>query len=537
MTQYPWWQTGVIYQVYPRSFMDGNGDGIGDIPGIITKLDYLATTLGIQAIWLSPFYRSPMADFGYDVADYRDVDPIFGTLADFDQLLAEAHKRGLHIIVDFVPNHSSNQHPWFQESRSSRDNPKRNWYTWRDGKDGKPPNNWLSVFGGSAWTYDDLTGQYYLHSFLAEQPDLNWRNPEVKAEMFATVQFWLDRGVDGIRIDVAHFIMKDPDLRDNPVNEQNAMLGYKSFGDYDSIIHVHDKGHSDIHGIYRELRAIMNKYDAVSPRMSVGEIHLPDWKEWASYYGEALDELHMPFNFSMLGAKWDAVNIRSLVDAQEAALQPGAWPNFVLSNHDEHRIPSRIGEAQSRVAMMLLLTLRGTPQIYYGDEIGMVDVEIPPGQEQDPWGKNVKGLGLGRDPERTPMQWDASPNAGFSPAGVATWLPVAPDYATRNVAAQMGDAHSMLNFSSRLLQLRAAEPALHHGTYHPLASPDAVFAYLREEAGVRFVVLLNFSHDEQRVELPYDQGTIALSTSMDRTGTEDLRSLTLRPDEGILIRL
>jgi alpha-glucosidase len=541
MSTHPWWQTGVVYQVYPRSFKDSNNDGIGDLPGVIEKLDYLRDILGIDAIWLSPFYPSPMADFGYDVANYRDVDPMFGTLADFDRLVAEAHKRGLHIIIDFVPNHSSDQHPWFQESRRSRDNPKRDWYVWRDGKDGKdgiPPNNWYSVFGGSAWEYDEHTGQYYLHSFLPEQPDLNWRNPEVRAEMFDTVRFWLERGTDGIRIDVAHFIMKDPDYRDNPLVESGALMGYKSFGDYDTLVHLHDKGHLDVHGIYRDLRALMNEYDKVSPRMSVGEIHIKDWKEWAAYYGEQLDELHMPFNFSLLGVDWNAPLFRELIDGQEASIPPGAWPNFVLSNHDEHRIPSRLGPVRARAAMMLLLTLRGTPQIYYGDEIGMLDVEIPPEREQDPWGKRVKGLGLGRDPERTPMQWDASPNAGFTGAGIETWLPISPDYAALNVAVQRDDPHSMLSLTRTILALRRAEEALNHGSYTPLdVAPDRALVYLREAGESRFLVIINFTSDALTLDFPYGSGKVEVSTQMDRVGTESLSGLRVRGDEGLIIRL
>lgn len=405
-----WWQSGVIYQIYPRSYMDSNGDGIGDLRGVISKLDYLANTLGVDAFWLSPFYKSPMADFGYDVSDYCDVDPIFGTLADFDELVKEAHARNLKVVVDFVPNHCSDQHPWFVEARSSKDNPKRNWFTWRDPKpDGSPPNNWLSVFGGPAWTLDPQTGQYYLHSFLPQQPDLNWRNPEVKAEMFKAMRFWLDRGVDGFRIDVAHFIMKDPELRDNPLNTGGASQMQKPMGDYDSQIHLYDKGHADNHPLYREIRALLNEYDKIAPRMSVGEIHIFDWEEWATYYGNPDDEVHLPFNFALVGAPWRADVLRTVVDNVERVLTRGQQPNYVFSNHDEPRISSRLGAESARSVMMALLTLRGTPTMYYGDEIGMVNGDITPDMIIDPWGKNYPELG--RDPERTPMQWDSSPNA------------------------------------------------------------------------------------------------------------------------------
>jgi glycosidase len=328
-----WWQRGVIYQVYPRSFCDSTGNGVGDLPGITSKLDYLADTLGVDAIWLSPFYRSPMADFGYDVADYTAVDPLFGTLADMDQLLAKAHQRDLRVIVDLVPNHTSDQHPWFIESRSARDNPKRDWYVWADARaDGSPPNNWLSVFGGEAWEWDTATGQYYLHSFLKEQPDLNWRNPEAREAVFEVVRFWLERGVDGFRIDVAHYIMKDPEMRDNPPNWDLNLAIHRSLGAYDSQIHLYDKGHADVHHVYRELRRLLDSYSAERPRMSIGEVHLFDWQEWASYYGQDLDELHMPFNFHLLKVLWQVPAIRETVAGVEAAVPPGGWPNYVLGN-------------------------------------------------------------------------------------------------------------------------------------------------------------------------------------------------------------
>jgi len=404
-----WWQTGVIYQIYPRSFRDSNDDGIGDLPGIIQRLDYLSETLGVDAIWLSPFYPSPMADFGYDVSDYCNVDPMFGTLADFDRLVAEAHQRHLQVIIDFVPNHTSDQHPWFAESRSSRQSAKRDWYVWRDAKpDGGLPNNWPSHFGGPAWEWDAATQQYYLHSFLKEQPDLNWRNPETKAAMFDAVRFWLERGVDGFRLYVAHYFMKDPDLRDNPPAPQPSTASYKQINEYDKFLHINDKGHPDAHQVFREFRALLDSYEAMRPRYSVGEIHIFDWREWVKYYGQ-LDELHMPFNFALLWAKWEAQSVRQVVDSLEAVLPPGAWPNYVLGNHDEPRLASRYGREQARVAALLLLTLRGTPTLYQGDELGMVNADIPADQQQDPYGLRVPGMG--RDGCRTPMQWSDAPNA------------------------------------------------------------------------------------------------------------------------------
>jgi alpha-glucosidase len=321
---FPWWKRGVIYQIYPRSFQDGNGDGTGDLPGILSRMDYLSW-LGIDAIWISPFYPSPMADFGYDVSDYCDVDPLFGTLKDFDALLTEAHERGIKVIIDFVPNHTSDQHPWFLESRSSRDNPKRDWYNWRDPKaDGSPPNNWLAVFGGPAWTFDEKTGQYYQHAFLPQQPDLNWRNDEVKQAMLDALRFWLNRGVDGFRFDVAHHILKDPEFTDNPPNE-GVLNFHRQMGDYDTQLHVNDRMHPDIHALYREIRAVIDSFDTPEqPRFMIGETHIFDPVQWASLFGEHLDEMHMPGNFGLLKAAWNARDIREHIESIEAATPANA---------------------------------------------------------------------------------------------------------------------------------------------------------------------------------------------------------------------
>jgi alpha-glucosidase len=536
MEQPLWWQRGVIYQVYPRSFKDSSGDGIGDLRGVIEKLDYLHD-LGIDAIWLSPFYPSPMADFGYDVSDFTDVDPMFGSIEDFNALVEEAHRRDLRIIVDFVPNHTSDQHPWFLESRSSRDNPKRDWYFWRDAKpDGSLPNNWLGAFGGSSWEWDEATQQYYLHTFLKEQPDLNWRNPEVKAAMLDVLRFWLDRGVDGFRLDAVHFMMKHPDLLDNPPNPEKT-VGFKPLGEYDSLFHIHDMAHDDIHSFFREFRALLDSYSAQRARFSIGEIHMLDWAKWASYYGANLDELHMPFNFHFLFSPWTVRDLQQVIDNVESHIPNGAWPNFVLGNHDEHRISSRIGQDKARAAMMLLLTLRGTPTIYYGDEIGMHDVNIPPELEQDPWGKNVAGIGLGRDPERTPMQWDDSANAGFSAEGVTPWLPVSPDYEIVNVNAQSSDPRSMLTLTRRLLSLRRAIPALHVGSYRALPNENCL-VFGREYHQEQWIVAINFLDQETMLSLPgLGRGQIILSTELDREETVNLSQLHLRGNEGCIIRL
>lgn len=536
----PWWQTAVIYQVYPRSFQDTNGNGIGDLLGIIQRLDYLVDILGVDAIWLSPFYPSPMADFGYDVENYTEVHPLFGDLNTFNRLVQDAHVRGVHIIIDLVPNHTSDQHPWFLSSRLSKVDTKRDWYVWRDANpDGSPPNNWLSVFGGSAWEWDDVTGQYYLHSFLKEQPDLNWRNPEVKEAMFDVVRFWLDRGVDGFRIDVAHFIMKDPLMRDNPPNQSNHLFIHKPIGTYDQQIHLYDKGHEDVHQVYQELRTLLDTYTPDRDIVSIGEIHIFDLVDWAGYYGKNLDELHMPFNFLLLKVKWTAQEIRRCVEGIERAIPPGAWPNYVLGNHDESRIATRIGEAQTRIAAMLLLTLRGTPTLYYGDEIGMLDVPVPHENQQDPWGIRIPGLS--RDPNRTPMQWGHEPNAGFSPPKVKeTWLPLDSEYTRINVKKQLDDSQSLLNLYRELLSLRRQTPALLSGSYESV-NCDTIdcFVFKRwitDEPEI--LVTLNMTNQDKTIELSKSgQGVLLLSTQLDRQGTIELQSIQLRADEGLIIQV
>lgn len=539
-----WWQHGVVYQVYPRSFRDANGDGIGDLAGVLEKIDYLSGTLGVDAIWLSPFYPSPMADFGYDVSDYCDVDPTFGDLATFDALVAAAHARGVRIIVDFVPGHTSNQHAWFQASRSSRDNPYRDWYVWRDPKpDGSPPNNWAATFGGSAWQRDDLTGQLYLHSYLPEQTDLNWRNPAVRAAMLDVLRFWLDRSVDGFRMDALGRIAKDPLLRDNPVNPEATGDFHKAMGDYDRQIHVNDQRHEDIHGYLAEMRTVLDRYEAADgrPRVAIGEIHIYDLSELGRYYGATLDELHLPFNFGLLKLPWAARAIRDHVDAYEASLPPGAWPNYVLGNHDEARIATRVGVGHARLAMLLLLTLRGTPTLYYADELGMEDVPVPPERAQDPWGMRVPGLNLSRDPERAPMPWTAQPNAGFCPPDVEPWLPIAPDLAQVNVETQLGDPRSMLSLTRQLLALRRASPALTRGSYRALdwpGLPDTCYLFVRENAEERLLVALNFGDDALEVALPDGlHATLLLSTRLDRPEAAIPGALALRPAEGIVARL
>jgi alpha-glucosidase len=526
---YLWWQRGVVYQIYPRSFQDSDGDGIGDLPGITSRLDHLRW-LGVDALWISPIYPSPMADFGYDVSDYCGVHPMFGSLDDFDELLAEAHARGLKVILDFVPNHSSDRHPWFRESRSSRDDPKRDWYIWRDpAPGGGPPNNWLSNFGGPAWTLDEATGQYYYHAFLPEQPDLNWRNPEVVEAMLDVLRFWLDRGVDGFRVDVIWHLIKDEEMRDNPPNPTWTPAERP----YDALLTVHSTDQPEVHEVIARMRALVDGYDE---RVLIGEIYLPV-ERLVAYYGEDHSGVHLPFNFQLVLAPWDARHIAALIEEYEAALPEGGWPNWVLGNHDQSRIASRVGRAQARVAAMLLLTLRGTPTIYYGDEIGMRDVEIPPGRVQDPFERNVPGIGVGRDPERTPMQWDGSPGAGFTTG--EPWLPIAGDHDEHNVEAERHDPRSMLSLYRALLTLRRGERALEVGRFELVAAEGEVLAYLRRGGGGSdaFLVALNLGREPAALHRPGTAGGIELSTLLDRSGERVGETLELRGDEGVIVRL
>jgi alpha-glucosidase len=530
-TNHEWWQTGIIYQVYPRSFMDSNGDGVGDLPGIMARLDYLAW-LGVEAVWLSPIYPSPMADFGYDVADYTDVHPLFGTLADFDALVAEAHRRGLKVILDLVPNHTSDQHLWFLESRSSRDNPKRDWYIWHDpAPGGGPPNNWLSNFGGSAWEWDAATGQYYYHAFLSEQPDLNWRNPAVVRAMHDSLRFWFDRGVDGFRIDVIWQMIKDDQFRDNPPNPAYRPGDY----DYAAFLPIYTTDRPEVHGVIAGMRRVFDEYPE---RVMIGEIYLP-LEQLITYYGTDVPEAHLPYNFQLVTLPWEARTIAVAIETYEALLPSGAWPNWVLGNHDRSRIATRVGPAQARVAAMLLLTLRGTPTIYYGDEIGMHDVPIPPELVQDPFEIRVPGLGHGRDPERTPMQWSAGPGAGFTTG--TPWLPLADDYALANVEAERTEADAPLALHRQLIALRRAEPALTVGSYRALVAEGALLAYLREGEGRRFLIALNLGHEAATfaTDALTSGGQVVLSTHLDRVD-EALPAgalLALRPDEGVIVRL
>ena len=512
----PWWKLGTIYQVYPRSFADGDGDGIGDLPGLIGRLDHIAK-LGVDAIWLSPIFRSPMHDFGYDVADYRDVDPVFGTLADADRLIAAAHAGGLRVILDFVPNHTSSLHPWFLDARRSRNAPHRDWYIWRDPTpDGGPPNDLLAHFGGSAWTFDEATGQYWYHSFLPEQPDLDWGNRDVRAAMLDTLRFWFSRGVDGFRIDVVWMIAKDnAPWQDGRIGATPSGLG----GDPRDALE-HGDG-PDMEERLRELRAVAEEYPG---RVLVGELYMEPARA-VRYYGRDGDGLQLPLNTTLITTPWNVPAVRRTIEACEAAMPPSVWPTWVVGNHDQRRVATRLGSAQARVAAMLLLTLRGTPTLYNGDELGLPDVPVAPSRVVDP---------DGRDPQRSPMPWTGGPNAGFSTA--EPWLPVVADPGTWCVEAQDAAPRSMLALHRRLLGLRRVEPALHLGSWTGVAAPEGVLAYDRETAGSRFRVLLNL--EARPADVVLDDGwAVALSTGLDREAGEPAGDvLRLQADEGVILR-
>lgn len=507
---FSWWQEAVFYHIYLRSFVDSNGDGIGDIPGLISRLDHLKgrpESLGIDAIWLSPFYPSPDKDFGYDVADYCDIDPRYGTLADFDRLVDEAHKRGIRIMIDLVFNHSSDQHPWFRESRSSRNNPKRDWYIWRDARQNKRrPNNWQSIFGGNAWEWDENTQQYYYHMFLKEQPDLNWRNEELRRELLQVVRFWLDRGVSGFRLDVFNLWFKHPDLPDNP-----QKIGIRG---YDRQNHLYDIDQPEMHEALSELRENLNLYPDT---VSIGEFlgRKPDLA--ATYCGE--EQLHMVFNFNFTWCPWDPAKFQNIILEWEKALTDSGWPSYVLSNHDgPRRHISRYGKRHpneiAKVAATMLLTLRGTPFLYYGEEIGMLDVPLQRSQLVDPISRRYFPF-HSRDQGRTPMQWDSTRKAGFSSG--EPWLPIHPNHLTRNVREQLMNPLSVFSFYKDLLQVRKETSVLRRGSFIPMQSkPEGGLAYLRSEGDSHALIGLNFKGKPTRIvfdrDLPHRSWKLAISS-------------------------
>lgn len=560
MADMQWWQNAVFYQIYPRSFADGNGDGIGDFIGMAQKLDYLKD-LGIEALWLSPHFPSPQFDVGYDISDYCDVAPEYGTLEDFKTFLAGAHERGIRVILDLVMNHTSHLHPWFIESKSSLDNPKRDWYIWRDGKNGGPPNNWMSHFGGSAWECDEITGQYYYHFFLKEQPDLNWRNPELKQAMWNAVRFWLDLGVDGFRLDAIGTIFEDPAMPDHQAEITQEELRRVMRVDLpaaeraEAIQHwlamfKYQVDQPGVHELMQELRQVMDEYP---DRMLVGE------SEDIAYHGDGTNELHLTFNFPLMKTNHLTPQlIRENQKERLAQLPPGIWPCNTLNNHDESRMLSRYGDGQhdeaiARTSAALMLTLRGTPFLYNGEEIGMSNYRLQNIEEfRDPpavWFYEqeiaqgipheqaiIAAADHSRDRCRTPFQWRNAVNAGFSPKDVRTWLPVNPNYAQGiNVEEQSHDPTSMLNFYKSLLRLRKQTPALIAGDYTPLhESSEDYFAFLRhsDDPQQTCLVVLNLSNTAHMLKFEEAQRATCLFSTHKTTGELiQLSKLPLAPFE------
>jgi alpha-glucosidase len=518
-----WWQRGIVYQIYPRSFADANGDGLGDLAGIREHADHLEW-LGVDAVWLSPIYPTPDADLGYDIADHVDVDPRLGTLDDLDALLGSLHDRGIRLVLDLVPNHTSDRHPWFVESRSGRGHARHDWYVWRDGSpDGPPPNNWESYFGGSAWRFLDPPGRWYLHSFDPAQPDLNWENPAVRDAMCDVMRFWLDRGVDGFRVDVLWLLGKDPELRDNPVDpdwrEGDAPWRriQRRFSEDGPTAHEH----------VRLLRSVIDGYP---DRVMIGEVVLPP-ERLAAYHGAASDEAHLPHNFALIEEvrAWTAEEVRTVVERYEAVLPTGAWPNWLLGDHDFPRIATRVGPERLRLVHTLLLSLRGTPGWYYGDELGLPSASFAGTLEVlDP--QAATGPGRDRLTARTPMQWSTAPNAGFSTA--VPWLPLASEDPAFTVERQRDDPASVLSHVRSLVRLRRATPALSVGGYRSLPAPEGVFSFERwhPEGSVR--VHLNFADGPRETDL--DPGaTVLHSTAGSATPTGDV--LRLRAHEGAIV--
>lgn len=540
-----WWKRAVFYEIYPRSFQDSDGDGVGDLNGITSRLDHLAA-LGVDAIWITPFYPSPQVDFGYDVSDYENVDPQFGTLKDFDRLVAAAHRRKIKVVIDFVLNHTSDQHPFFVESRSSRTNPKRDWYIWRDPKpDGGRPNNWSSSFGPVAWTLDEKTGQYYYHYFYTQQPELNWRNPKVERRMLETVRFWLGRGADGFRLDAVNYLYEDPQLRDNPVLKE---LRFGSTTEYEQE-KKYNRDLPEVQDAMVRLRAFNDSVNRES--VLIGEAYVPKWEELMRYYGPSDNGVHLPFNFFLVmepaRTQLKAQVFRDVIAASERALA-GRWTTYVLSNHDIPRAYDRLGDGKNneqiaKLLAVMLLTLRGSPFLYYGEEIGMVTTEPKTVEEvRDPVGRRYWPLRKGRDGERTPMQWDATAHAGFTKG--TPWLPVPPSARTRNVAAQANDTASLLNFYRQMIRLRRQSPALLDGDYRSVGTDPHVYAYLRRVEGQTMLVALNMSNESRT--LPLDDAAVGKAAKLRLRLSNAARSqaekldgseLRLAPFEAVVLEL
>ena len=521
-----WWQGGVFYQIYPRSYADANGDGVGDLAGIISKLDHLAG-LGISGVWLSPVTCSPNRDYGYDVSDYRDIDPAYGTLDDLDALVRQAGERGIRILMDLVPNHTSDQHPWFVDALSGRAAAHRDYYVWADPKpDGGPPNNWMSIFGGPAWQLDEASGQYFLHNFEAAQPDLDWWNEDVRREFDEIVRFWWDRGVAGFRIDVCNMMIKDKDLRDNPPATADDPLDQQFMG----VRSVYNTDRPEAHDILRRWRAIADTYDP--ERLLIGETNVEQLPTLMQFYGTGRDELHGGFNFVFINAPFEAEALRTVVEGTEELIPPEAWPIWTGSNHDVSRLATRWADgdpAKVKVALLILLTLRGTPFLYQGDEIGLTDGPIERADVLDAVGTRFWPYYKGRDPERTPMPWHGGAGGGFSPPGVRTWLPMA-DPAQCNVADQEGDPTSVLELCRRAIAARAASDDLAVGSYRSLASPRGTWAYAR---GGGTAVLLNMS--DAPATFDGVGGTVTVGTEHTLEGSSIEGALSLGPWSGAVV--
>ena len=535
--EHPWWAGEVVYEIAVRSFFDSNNDGVGDLRGVIERLDYLndgtPESLGVDAIWLTPINASPMSDFGYDVSDYYIVNPAFGTMDDFEELLAECHRRGIKVIMDMVLNHTSVEHAWFKESRSSRDNPRRDWYVWRDGRaPGKPPNRWVAVVEGSAWVWDEKTRQYFYHAFLPEQPDLNWRNPEVRKTLFDVCRFWFDRGVDGFRLDLINFLYEDELLRDNP-----RKLGVRP---YELQRHVYDRSQPESMEAARELRRVTDEYDE---RMMMGEVYTDTPAEAIGFLGDGTDALHLSFYLDFATRKWSAERFRESVDRLEKLLPENGWPCYYLSNHDLVRHCTRLGKggdaiARAKVAAAMILTLRGTPILYYGEEIGMPHSRVARRDLDDPIGRKWWPIPVGRDGCRTPMQWSAQEHAGFS--RVEPWLRADPSCARINVEQQQDDPASLLNWYRRLAWTRKRKPALKAGSYRAIDRvPRGVFAFLRELGGEKIAVFLNFTSRDVTLagrleELAGGEWNVLLTTHGTGGERATVDNMVLRPDQALI---
>ena len=531
----PWWKTTIIYQCYPQSFQDSNGDGVGDLKGILQRASYFSD-IGVNAVWLNPIFESPLGDAGYDISNYTAVNSRYGTISDLKQLLDELHRRGVHLLLDLVPNHTSDQHAWFKESRSSRTNPKRDWYMWADGKDNGPPNNWLSLFGGSAWQYDNTTGQYYLHQFASFQPDLNYSNPEVRAAIRDVLAFWLDFGVDGFRVDAVAFLLEDPELRDetvdtsfSPPSNVNCSQNISSRYCYGSLVHNHTSNLPGIHDIFKEWRQVADRYGR--QRILIGEVYGPLDVVVSYYGGTRNNEFTFPFNFFLLtNTDWTGSAVNCIVSQFMDNLPSGAWPNWVLGNHDNSRIASKAGTHLANALNVLLLTLPGTPTTYYGEEIRMTDVSIDPSERKDVGDED-------RDKERTPMQWNTTTNAGFTTG--TPWLPLSPNYTTYNVHTENATNSTLLLYK-QLSKLRTRQ-AFQSLKYQCINASDQLLAYMRysSESSEQFLVLINFSEDTQYFELTVSltNAVIELSTSFDRSGSLDLPgNVTLSGGEAMIVR-